>query len=696
MPVLENSVISLRLDPARATFSCDHKQAGVGWGTDPWQGTLGYAVFESVHGDKESVSLSSARASEVEEGDGFVRIKLSDFKTRLDTIRDDRALGEKLSISLLFELTDDGFSFTVESLDIDSRFWFLYKLCAPLRGFSVKTVVDDGFTVVPSFQGGYIPSRYNKGYFRYLNWVWETISGRNENINQMSMNWFGAAKGESGYVAIVETPFDCELDVVLNNTTDSSKSFNNLNATVNSGGALYSPRLTAVSPVWYASHKSFSYSRKISYHFIKDASITSMSKLYREYAKENGYFRTLEEKIAANPNVKKLLGGPDLKVFMATKHILEPDRAAWSGPVFDGYEDISTTFEQLADMTNELKEAGINSGVMHVGGWTTQGYDNHRPIDTIPPSAGAGGEAGFAAATKAILDAGMIMAVHDNYRNFDLNSPSFYEDVLSVDKYGLPDIGFTSEGGESHQICSACQLELLKKTCAYMTEKIGANGYFLDTTTSTQLAECYSEKHPITKTQDVENKVGLLAWLQAQGLVTGAESGTFWGLAHADFFEGMMGTRVGLPIPLFNLVYHDCVVVYWQHGNPYNYESPRGNFSDHVLSGLIHGNTHNYCVSGYVFPGWKKQIVQLNKLVSDFHKRIATQELVEFTLLSEDMMLQTSKFADGTRVIINNSYQNESVCVDGITSEILYKGFLIRNPDGKEITGQVEHNISFN
>jgi hypothetical protein len=40
----------------------------------------------------------------------------------------------------------------------------------------------------------------------------------------MSMNWYGAVKGESGFVAIVETPFDAALDVTLNNTTDSSPS----------------------------------------------------------------------------------------------------------------------------------------------------------------------------------------------------------------------------------------------------------------------------------------------------------------------------------------------------------------------------------------------------------------------------------------------------------------------------------------
>ena len=695
MPILESSAIRLQIDPKRATFVCEHKAASASWGEDPWQGTLGYAVFESVQGDEEKVSLSSARVSEVLETENSVQLKLSDFKTRLDTIRDDRALGEKLSITLSFTLTESGFSFAIESLELDSRFWFLQKLCAPLRTFAVKTVVDDGFTVVPSFQGGYIPSRYDKGYFRYLNWIWETISGRNEHIKQMSMNWFGAVKDSSGYVAIVETPFDAALDVTLNNTTDSSPSFNNLNATVASGGALYSPRLTAVTPVWYASKRKLSYARKLSYHFVKDANITSMAKLYRKYAKEAGYFRSLKDKIAANPNVEKLLGGPDLKVFIATKHINKPDRAAWSGPVFDGYEEVSTSFGELSDMADSLKESGISSGVIHIGGWATQGYDNHRPIDTLPPNAAAGGEEGFAAASKAVRDTGMIFAIHDNYRNLDLNSPSYTEDILSVDRYGLPDIGFTSEGGESHQICSACQLELLKKTCSYMKEKIGANGYFLDTITATFLAECYSEKHPITKTQDVENKIGLLKWLQSEGLVTGAEAGTFWGVSHVDFYEGMMGTRVGLPIPLFNLVYHDSVVVYWQHGNPYNYESPRGNFSDHVLSGLIHGNSHNYCLSAYVFPGWKNQIVRLNELLSGFHKRVATLELTEFELLSSDMMLQTSRFSDGTRVITNNSYQNEQVCVDNITSEIPFKGFLIRYPDGSETTGQVEHNIAF-
>ena len=693
--ILENSYLKLEIDPQKAAFRCFQKEADMWWDSDLWTQSLGYMTFESLQGDVEKVNLSSARDVEAEASKDEVRLCLKNFKTRLDTIRVDRALGEKISICIVFRLdaAGPGFRFIIEKLSIDSRFWKLLAVHAPLRTFPVRTIRDDGFTLVPSFQGGYIPSRYNSGYFRYQNWTWERISARNDHIKQLNMNWYGAAKGNASYVAILETPFDAQLDVNLNNTTDTSPSFNHHEATVNAGGNLYSPRLTAVTPVWTACKQELGYARVLHYQFLRSRKIDAMAKVYRTYVKENGYFRSLKDKVAANPSVAKLFGGPDIKVFIATKRIDCPDRAAWSGPVYDGFEQTSTSFDQLAGIAGELKEAGIDAGMLHIGGWSTQGYDNHRPIDTLPINAKAGGESAFIKASEVTRGAGMVLAIHDNYRNLDLNSPSYNEALINIDKHGLPEIGFSSEGGESHQICSAKQLPLLKRTSGYMQKTIKADGYFLDTITATHIAECYSDEHPITRTQDVQNKAAILEYLQSLGLVTGAEAGTFWGIPHVDFYEGMMGTRVVLPVPLFNLVYHDCVVVYWQHGSPYNYESPRGNVHDHILTGLIHGNSHNYCVAAHNFPGWKDLIVAVDRITRDFHRHVAMLELVEFAFLSPDLLIQTSKFEDGTRVVVNHALQDELVEVDGKKLNIPYRGFYICYPDGKEMKGQLGYSV---
>jgi hypothetical protein len=179
---LENKLIRLEINSKTGVFRCIHTETGERWDPDPWQGTLGYAVLESVQGDRERVNLSGARDRSVQQDDASVTLRLSNLRRAWIRSAPTGPWREKLSVTLRFALepSQAKFSFVIEDVTIDSRFWHLEQICAPLRAFPVRTVTDDGFTLVPSFQGGYIPSRYEKGYFRYLNWIWETISGRNE------------------------------------------------------------------------------------------------------------------------------------------------------------------------------------------------------------------------------------------------------------------------------------------------------------------------------------------------------------------------------------------------------------------------------------------------------------------------------------------------------------------------------------
>ena len=81
-------------------------------------------------------------------------------------------------------------------------------------------------------------------------------------------------------------------------------------------GSAYSPRLSAVSPVWLSVKGELGYAREITYTFQKDPTVPSLAKVCREHVKKIGYFKTLTQKVAEDPNVKKLIGGPDIKVFM--------------------------------------------------------------------------------------------------------------------------------------------------------------------------------------------------------------------------------------------------------------------------------------------------------------------------------------------------------------------------------------------
>jgi hypothetical protein len=129
-------------------------------------------------------------------------------------------------------------------------------------------------------------------------------------------------------------------------------------------------------------------------------------------------------------------------------------------------------------------------------------------------------------------------------------------------------------------------------------------GRFIDVTTAEGLYECYDDKHPLTRVQKRECGEKLLAYVRSQGLVVGGEHGIWWGVPHLDYIEGMMsGNRFGWPAghlihpknrqekfsgpygtdtwenydrwsmghryraPLWELVFHDCVVSTWYWGD---------------------------------------------------------------------------------------------------------------------------------
>lgn len=69
----------------------------------------------------------------------------------------------------------------------------------------MRTVEDHGYMVLAEQQGMLIPSRFDQGYFRCLNWIWERIAGQASVFDRSSMPWFGAKKGQSSFLCIIET-----------------------------------------------------------------------------------------------------------------------------------------------------------------------------------------------------------------------------------------------------------------------------------------------------------------------------------------------------------------------------------------------------------------------------------------------------------------------------------------------------------
>ena len=697
--ILENSHLKLEINDKNGLFTCLHKGPGVAWDSDPWKQSLGTISFQNIRHQKETVSLSSAKSVEVEQTENSVKMVFGDFNTRIAYIRPDRALGKNISATFEIVLHKDKPEFTFAILDISvkSDYWSFASISAPQRAFSVKTVVEDGYYLINNNYGSYIPSKFDDGHFRYLNWIWGDIANKNHRAMMNTMNWYAAAKngdtGSSGFTCIIEDPIDGGIDMHLNNNFETNAPYSDSGDTLKDG-AFYAPRLTGVTPIWLSSQGSFNYSRTLTYRFIENPTIGSLAKIYRKYAIEKGFFVSLKDKIAKNPNIKKLIGGPDIKTFMTSARYDNPNGWTWSSVVGDGHYKCTMPFSYLGEIAAKLKAGGVTGGYMNVAGWTTSGYDINRPIDTLPLNADAGGEEAFKAAAKVVKEAGMLLGVHDNYRNFDLTSPSYDATIIDKDPNGNCVLGFTSDGGPSHQICTSQMLPLLKRTAEYMAKTIGVEAYFLDTTASIAPYECYDPNHPMSRTDDINFRNGLFKYLGEElGLVVGSEVGTAWSVPYCAFMEGQSNNAQGINAPLWQLVFHDACIVYKQHYNPYNYEFPRGSLVRNVLIGLVYGNSTTWCVAEDTFPGWENEIIAIHKVVNDFHSRIALEELLDFDYLSNDLQVMASKFGDGTRVVVNCGSRNHEVEWDGVKFNVPYRGFCIQYPKEDVIVGRIKYSV---
>jgi hypothetical protein len=130
---------------------------------------------------------------------------------------------------------------------------------------------------------------------------------------------------------------------------------------------------------------------------------------------------------------------------------------------------------------------------------------------------------------------------------------------------------------------------------ARFVAEFAPNTHYLDTVGGLPFFECYDPRHPVTRSEDREHKGALMRVATEAGLVLGAEGQPRdWNLPIAAFYEEHP-VRMGIDVPLYHLVYHECAVLYWQHGMPYNYGLDnyghvRGTWLTKFLRGLLYGD----------------------------------------------------------------------------------------------------------
>src|SRR5579871_2380072 len=92
--VLENRHLRVQVRP-NLTLSVEDLATHVTWSSDPWENSAGKVHLRGKHSEAVNVSLGSAAQKKVESIPDGLQISLSDFRSKMGPVRDDRDPGSR-------------------------------------------------------------------------------------------------------------------------------------------------------------------------------------------------------------------------------------------------------------------------------------------------------------------------------------------------------------------------------------------------------------------------------------------------------------------------------------------------------------------------------------------------------------------------------------------------------------------------
>ena len=437
---------------------------------------------------------------------------------------------------------------------------------------------------------------------------------------------------------------------------------------------------------YFLPQKSYwGYDRVLRFVVSEDGGITDMAKKYRTFAEKRGFARTLKEKAKAVKNVDKMIGAADVWVFNddAMYKLYNKD-AKYTPPTAEQYK-------RRRDIADDMKKRGIDRVMWSI-------FDENVDHDTV----------------KYVKDKGYLTTVYDVFSDvipkataslmtdtrYNRCKPrlSYWPDSIAITKDGQLMTAWQLMGkdGNYYYQNRMCDIECVK--CAKdriptLNKKINVDGWFLDVVFN-YANECYSIEHPMTRRDGLKYKVELTKVVEDNGLICGTEIGREDGLPYCVYNEGMLsinewrsnqsGRRMAElyygdeidksiekymlnpkhRVPLWELVYHDCMISYWYWGDSHNCCPELMPKRDLFLN--LYGLPPIFSFAAKNYEKLADSIEASYKNTSPLALEVGYEKMTSFEYLSEDFKVQKTEFSNGVSVIVNFS-ENDFTLENGET-----------------------------
>ncbi|HTL18330.1 MAG TPA: DUF5696 domain-containing protein [Patescibacteria group bacterium] len=434
-------------------------------------------------------------------------------------------------------------------------------------------------------------------------------------------------------------------------------------------------------------------SRALQLRLLGPGDYVSITKAYRQIAKERGLLVTWDQKLRRNPNRSQLFGAANIKLWSALDRRMNEDSTK------EEEVKVNWTFDEAAQVAKHFKDdLKLDRVLFTMGGWIHRGYDNQHP-DILPTAPECGGDSAFTDCAQKVRAQGYIFCLHDNYQDMYRDCPSWDERFIMKTRDGKLARGGHWAGGMAFLTCSEMALELAKRpqNLPAVRRLSNANAYFIDTTYAAGLQECFDPQHPLTRRDDIKWKQALSDYARSVFGVFGSECGREWAIPHSDFFEGLTGVSghayhdAKLPdqlgatvVPLFELVYRDCIAMYGKYG----YDPAQA--ARYVLQHISLGRPLNYhSIPAHLY--WKSAArepeLAVTPGIGEIRSKDSRQFAVTYKWIVDEPISESWRifvhFVDASgNIKFQNDQQPSPPTSEWKTGEVLQGPFTVTIPEG--------------
>lgn len=617
----------IRFDESRLSFTITHEGDSWNWGEgfrprmECEEGTIYFADAKKISHEEWKTGIGHGILSHFE---GF-ELNGADVGIAFDTI----VWIEEVSGDVFFEWVP----LSTETVKVKSVYWPGYM------EFDEKK--DSWYTLLNWQQGLLVPNTWKTAVDKV---VFDGFMG----TAGAYMPWFGQVKDRAGYIAICEQPW---------------------NAAYYTEHPAEGP-YTHVGIRWEPSLGKMDYRRVMKYSFVKDCDYNDLCKIYRNYVIEKGRFKSLAEKAVKTPSIDQLIGSAFLHKGIKTQVMTNSDFYDAENPDKNNH---LTPFSVRTEEIKKFHELGVEKLYLHLDGWAEPGYDNQHP-DYLPACEKAGGWKAMKELSDTMHECGYLFGIHDQYRDYYYAAKTFDENFATRLADGtIPSHARWAGGPQTYLCATQAPFYVKRNFTEIMDNGIKLDCAYLDVFTCNEGDECSHPWHKMTRRECYEYRNACFEYLLSKGILPSSEEVNDWAIpslvfchyAPYDFMLDRPGSpKKGIPVPLFNLVYHDCLIEPWMMDKVSEEE-------DYMLYAVLNGgapylvrdgayqNTDGSFAGG-VEISIEDQIKRC-KVVSDLHEKVAKCEMVRHEMVDGNPEVQRTTFADGTVVTVDFQAQTYQI-----------------------------------